>query len=177
MIKFKWARYTWDTKKLPKKAPQPSLRVKLVEPEKVDYTQEFNTIESAYSLDPGWGVGLNVRLEEMQLLSTFSAHDKEKRVRHLHLMDGKRLVGVSLISKHPGFPRSLLSGICIIDEYRCRGAGGFLLYESLKKLEEEGLAEVTAMTKVGISADKFLYNKFDSKREEMVEDPEPLFTE
>ncbi len=176
MIKIKWVKYTWDLNKLPKNDPLMSLRVKLVEPEKVDLNAEFKAMESAYALDTGWGVGLEYRLEELQILCSFCAQDKEKRVRHLHLMDGKRLVGVSLVSKHMEFPRNLLSGVCIIDEYRCRGAGSLLLYKSLKKLHEEGLSEATAVTKTGISADKFLYGKFDSKRAEMTEDAEPLFT-
>ncbi len=55
-------------------------------------------------------------------------------------------------------------GISVLNEYRCRGLGTVLLYESLRRLRERGLDQVRVVTKKGVTADRYLYPKFGSTR-------------
>jgi ribosomal protein S18 acetylase RimI-like enzyme len=52
----------------------------------------------------------------------------------------------------------------VLNEYRCRGLGTYLLQESLRRLKERGLEEARVVTRKGLTADRYLYPKFGGER-------------
>ena len=56
-------------------------------------------------------------------------------------------------------------GVCVLNEYRCRGLGTFILHESLRRLKERGLEEARVVTRKGLPADRYLYPKFGGLRD------------
>lgn len=83
--------------------------------------------------------------------------------------DGRRLVGLSSLTWDPDSERHLVSGVCVFEEYRCRGGGKALLLRSLTRLKEHGLDSASVVTREGKSASKFLYPKFSSENQEIDE--------
>ena len=55
-------------------------------------------------------------------------------------------------------------GVCVLNEYRCRGLGTYLLHDSLRRLHERGLEEARLVTRKGLPADRYLYPKFGGVR-------------
>jgi ribosomal protein S18 acetylase RimI-like enzyme len=62
-------------------------------------------------------------------------------------------------------------GICVLNEYRSRGIGSFLLYKSLQHLKEKGLKTAHVLTRRGVTAERFLYPKFGSTKSALTVEP------
>ena len=80
-------------------------------------------------------------------------------------MHGTRIIGASLLDPDPEAESNLVTGPCILNEYRSRGIGTALLYLSLRALRDAGLSEARALTKGNVPAAKFVYTKFESVNE------------
>lgn len=76
--------------------------------------------------------------------------------------DGRRLVGLSSLVWDEAAPRHLISGVCVFEEYRCRGGGKALLLRSLHRLKSHNLTSARLITRENLTAAKFLYPKFSS---------------
>ncbi|MDR0533050.1 MAG: GNAT family N-acetyltransferase [Verrucomicrobiales bacterium] len=169
MFKPEWIRFNWDLKKLPADAPQAGngLEVRLGEEEEAQAITIV--VERAYQAEQGWGVVRPQRLKELK--EVILRGMDEKNIKVLVLQDGRRIVGASVLCTEADAPRQLVSGICVLEEYHCRGWGSLLLWRSLKFLSEQGLDKASVVTRSNVNAFKHLYPKYHSTRERLEELP------
>lgn len=166
----RFARFTWNLDKfgaVPRAVLDPHYRVRPAEDE--EQAAARTVVKTAFALDPQWGDTyklLRAMFEEQ--IESESAADT---LRHLVVTHGSRIIGASILSTDPAAANHLVSGPCILNEYRNRGLATALLYESLAALKQAGLKRAGGVTKIGTLAAKFLYLKFGSAVEPY--EPEP----
>jgi len=167
MFKPEWIRFNWDLKKLDQDEPKlgGSLEIRKAEPG--EWLQVFTVVERSYQAEQGWGVVRSDRIRELRDLLNKGMEDK--KIEALVLQDGRRIIGASALLAEEGIPRSLVTGVCVLEEYRCRGAGVALLWKSLKHLADKGLERASVVTRSNLTACKFLYPKFDGTSEKLEE--------
>jgi GNAT superfamily N-acetyltransferase len=73
---------------------------------------------------------------------------------------GARVIGASVLDLDPAAEAHLVTGPCILHEYRSRGFGTALLQQSLERLHREGLQQVFALARVNSTAARYVYPKF-----------------
>ncbi len=73
---------------------------------------------------------------------------------------GSRVIGASVLDASADAEFHLVTGPCILHEYRCRGLGAALLHQSLERLHEEGLHTARALARLNSTAARFVYPKF-----------------
>lgn len=117
----------------------------------------------AYTAEVAWSTQLDDRLALVDRLIKDRLADGT--AEFLVLRHGSRIIAASALIDDPAADTQLASGVCVMDEYRNRGLGAFLLYESLTKLKASGLKSAAVVTRVGVTAERYLYGKFGGKRE------------
>lgn len=154
-----WQRFTWDLNKIPKGESDPPspyiLRPALAEEE--DIVQKV--VSTAMSTDSGWGDVQKVLLERVRKHIS-QAFEKDEPGQCLALLHGSRIIGCSVISPDSAADNNLVTGPCILHEYRSRGLGSFLLSASLAALREAGLKTAYGVTRDKTIAARFIYPKF-----------------
>ena len=163
MFRDQWFRFSWNLKDLPKYEHNITGRMRLRQStDEDDIDVIWDVIVRAYTTDQGWGSGMTDRLEKVEK----AVRNKNgEKLTFIILEDGKCIVGVSGIL--PAANPQLVTGVCVLEEYRCRGYGTAILYASLKHLADQGLSEASVITKTRIHALKYLYPKFGGKAEPM----------
>jgi GNAT superfamily N-acetyltransferase len=78
----------------------------------------------------------------------------------LLIAHGHRIIGVSILDMRPEAPYHLLSGPWVLTEYRNRGFGSALLHASLEQLANQGITEVSGVTRGNTTSSRFVYPKF-----------------
>ena len=81
------------------------------------------------------------------------------------------MIGTSAFRDSGDKVSNLPLGVCVLNEYRCRGLGTYLLYDSLRRLRDRGLKEARLVTRKGLPADRYLYSKFGGQRTVLVGAP------
>jgi GNAT superfamily N-acetyltransferase len=116
------------------------------------------TVLTAFSQDLGWTEDSRVYLTglEAKVGAAFST-DPALCVVVQH---GTRVIGASVLSATPDAANHLLTGPCILHEYRSRGIGSVLLHASLRLLRAAGLSEARGLTPTVSPAAKYVYPKF-----------------
>lgn len=165
MIKPTWTQFNWDLTSLSDNPPEHQVRADLRLAEKEDVEKVWVTLESCFYTDQGWSVGLRDKLKDMRELVEEGIEDK--RMSCYILEDGPRIIGVSGMIEKEDFARTLATGVCVLQEYRCRGVGTLLLYHTLKYLKGKGLKSASVVTRSNVAAAKFLYPKFGSVSEQL----------
>jgi ribosomal protein S18 acetylase RimI-like enzyme len=119
-------------------------------------------VSRSLSMEPAWSDDLaaRVRLAEEIIHTAFPAGE----VAFVAVKHGARIIGTAAIRDAGDKVSNLPLGVCVLNEYRCRGLGTYLLHESLRRLKERGLEQARLMTKKGLTADRFLYPKFGGTR-------------
>ena len=84
---------------------------------------------------------------------------------------GARVIGASVLDAAADAEYNLITGPCILHEYRSRGFGSALLQQSLERLREDGLHRAIALARVNSTAARFVYPKFGGAAEPIVETP------
>ena len=177
----RWVRFTWDLNRLPA-APAPLSPPYAVRPVggREDRAAVWKVIADSLALDPAW----NETFSEVRPLlrahadGVFDAGRGPRRAEAspapgcLALTHGARIVGVSVFVPDPETDNHLLTGPCVLGEYRNRGLGTCLLDRTLRELRAAGLARVHGLTKLGAGAARFVYPKFGGQRADL--EPEPL---
>ena len=157
---LRWKRFAWDLTKLPdfesRLSPAYSVRSAARDEEKIVHRVIF----TAFGLDSAWGDSLSqVRgFIEAQLASSF-AH---RAVPCLVITHGSRIIAASALNVSEDAPSHLISGPCVLSEYRSRGIGSTLLHESLEHLKTAGLHTAYGICKDNVPASRFIYPKFGS---------------
>jgi ribosomal protein S18 acetylase RimI-like enzyme len=157
-----WVQYSWDLARLPAEAPKLAPR----------YTAEAATLDDrpllqaavsrSLSMEPAWSDDLAARIRLADEIINVAFPGGEAAfvaIRH-----GARIIAAAAIRESADKISNLPLGVCVLNEYRCRGLGTFLLYESLRRLCDKGLETARLVTKKGLPADRFLYPKFSSTR-------------
>ncbi len=93
-------------------------------------------------MEPAWSDDLaaRVRLAEEIVANEWPAGE----VTFIAIKHGARIIAASSIRDSGDKVSNLPLGVCVLNEYRCRGLGTYLLHESLRRLKERGLEEARA---------------------------------
>ncbi len=157
-----WVQFTWNLKKLPAESPRLDARYSAEAATPEDRALLLAAITRSLSMEPAWSDDLaaRVRLAEGIIANEWPAGE----VTFLAIKHGARVVGASAFRDSGDKVSNLPLGVCVLNEYRCRGIGTFLLHETLRRLKERGLEEARLVTRKGLPADRYLYPKFGGER-------------
>lgn len=156
----RWKRFTWDLQKFaPSESALPGrYQVRAAQPHEQKAVSEV--ILSSYSSDPAWSdVFRDFRATlSAQIEMVFDREETPATV----ICHGQRIIAASALTTLPDFEHHLLSGPCVVMEYRNRGLGTALLAFSLSLLRQAGLSQAHGIAKHNVAAAKFIYPKFGS---------------
>jgi predicted N-acetyltransferase YhbS len=157
----RWKRFTWDLSQLPKYEPQIASYFNIRTASRDEEKVVRNVIFTAFGLDSAWGDAFKLvrGYIEAQLTSSFL----HRAVPCLVITHGVRIIAASALNVAEDAPSHLISGPCVLSEYRSRGLGTALLHESLSHLKTAGLTQAAAISKDSVPAARFVYPKFGSK--------------
>lgn len=160
----RWKRYTWDLSLLPKYEPNVASCFTIRTASRDEEKAIRNVIFTAFGLDTAWGDAFKqVRgFIEAQVTTSFL----HRAVPCLVITHGARIIAASALNVNEDAPSNLISGPCVLSEYRSRGLGTALLYESLSHLKTAGLTQASGICKDAVPAGKYVYPKFGSKNVE-----------
>lgn len=85
---------------------------------------------------------------------------KAKQKRSLAVYHGDRMIAGTVYLLKEEEPVQLVSGPCVLSEYRNRGIGLWLLQYSLYDLQSQGVKKVSGICKQHSILGKYLYPKF-----------------
>lgn len=157
-MREKWTRFRWKLTNFPggdgaELGPYTFRRAEESEASIVE-----RTILTAFSQDSGWSDDSRVFVESLEpkLETAFG----EGPPLCLVVQHGSRIIGASLLTAAVDAPNHLLTGPCILHEYRSRGIGSVLLHASLDALRESGLSIAHGLAPRLSPAAKYVYPKF-----------------
>jgi predicted N-acetyltransferase YhbS len=156
----RWRRFVWELAKLSAVDGSLPTHYHLRAATREEEKPVHRVIFSAFSLDSSWSDALQNFREslEAQIEAAF-AHEN---VPALVICHGQRIIGASALTTSADVENHLLSGPCVLMEYRNRGLGTALLQYSLKQLQNAGLEQACGISKENVVASKFIYPKFGS---------------
>jgi hypothetical protein len=162
MILSSWVQYSWDLKNLPADGPKLAPRYTVETASQEDRELLIAAVTRSFSMESGWSDDLNARIKltEEIVQGAFVAGE----VSFVAIKHGSRVIGASAIRDAADKVSNLPLGVAVLNEYRCRGLGSFLLFESLRRLRDRGLDSARVVTKKGVPADRYLYSKFGGVR-------------
>jgi len=118
----------------------------------------LRVVESSYDLDPEWS-GCDKHVEQSVIPEARKALAGAGEC--LFILHGNRVIAASVYNAEPGDGEvHLVSGPCVLIEYRNRGIGGSLLGATLDALRACGLNEALGRTRPNGPSAKFLCRKF-----------------
>lgn len=158
-----WLRFEWDLAQLPADAGKSLPPFVLRPADKADEEVVKKVAISAFSMDTGWG-DVRTAISEKMSAHIASAFDKEPPACVV-LQHGARIIGVSVLDRSENADNHLLTGPCILHEYRSRGLASLLLKASLDTLRTAGLKHAYGIARDKTAAARFVYPKFGSKSE------------
>lgn len=118
---------------------------------------------SAYSMDSTWG-NTTRQLENYLRTSVERSFSKDSPAC-IVLQHGTRVIAASAFMTEADADNHLLTGPCVLHEYRSRGLGSVLLQITLFALREAGLSGAYGLTRDHTAASRFLYPKFGGRPE------------
>ena len=168
----RWRRFIWDLTKLPPQKPALPKHYTLRAATRDEARTVRILIFSAFSLDTAWSDAFVIFRDqlEQQLENSFS----REPVPALVITHGQRIIAASALDTDAGAETNLISGPCVLVEYRNRGFGTALLYGSLSQLKQAGLKRCKGFCKETAPATKFVYPKFGSTNESFEFIPTPV---
>lgn len=175
-----WTRFSWDLTRLAPVYPAIDshyrIRLATADDEKVVRTVVF----SAFTLDQSWNFLLRDIREKLEdsLGEVFHGkqperHEKVDRGDRLCLVvtHGSRIIGASALTMARDADNHLLTGPCILMEYRNRGLATALLAQSLLTLRDAGATTAHGLTKAASQTAQFIYSKFGSVNQPHEDEP------
>jgi hypothetical protein len=153
-----WLRFKWDLGVLAdtETPSHPPFIVRLAERDEASVVQKV--VHSAFSMDASWG-DTTKNLEEYLRVGVAASLSTDP-VHCIVLQHGSRVIGASAFSIDPAETNNLLTGPCILHEYRSRGLGSWMLELSLLALRDHGMKQAYGVSRVYTPSAKFLYPKF-----------------
>ena len=164
-----WVQFSWDLKKLPAEVPKLAPNYTVETASLDDRIPLVAAVTRSFSMESAWSDDLKerIRLTEEIVNTAFTAGE----VSFVAVKHGTRIVGAAAMRDSGDKVSNLPLGVTVLNEYRCRGLGTCLLYESLRRLRENGLEQARVVTKKGVPADRYLYPKFGGARTVLVGAP------
>lgn len=162
MVNTLWVQFSWNLEKLPSESPKIDSRY-VAESATLDEREELVAmLTRSYMMESGWGHDLKDRLTLVdEIVNTdFPANE----VSFLAVKHGPRIIAATAIRDMADKLSNFPVGVCVLNEYRCRGLGLYLLYDGLKRLRERDLTTACLITKKALPAERFLYRKYESVR-------------
>jgi ribosomal protein S18 acetylase RimI-like enzyme len=158
-----WQRFHWNPGK-DLEASRPELPPFVFRPaDEEERETALKVVSSALMMERAWtGTATEFARDLERRCEEAFDHKPPACVVVLH---GSRVIGASLLDLSPDAEFHLISGPCILHEYRSRGLGSALLHQSLERLRDEGLSAVTAMARVNSTAARYIYPKFGGEAE------------
>jgi len=166
---IQWIRFEWDLTKGDFDRPVAASHYQLRSASADEGDAVLKVVTSSFSVDAFWA-DAGVFFGDYLKRSVEACFDG-KEVRCIVATHGSRIIGVSALNPSPDAPYHLLTGTCVLHEYRSRGIGSELLRGSLAHLRELGLTTAYAMTLDRSAAAKFVYPKFNGIGRPIEEDP------
>lgn len=164
---IKLVRFRWNLLDLPADLPAFPKPYKLRGAEKHELPDAIGVVKASYNLDPEWS-GYGKHLDSVVLPGLKESFEDD--VFCLFVFHGNRVIAASAFAPEPGDGDHLVSGPCVLVEYRNRGIGGALLAATLAALREKGVKSATGQTRPGTPSAKYLFSKFGG---EAVPSPAP----
>ncbi len=154
-----WLRFTWDLEKIPsgENAVETPYSLRPATSEETETIQKVTA--TSFSMDSGWG-DLQSPFVERIRKQVAAAFGKEARNQCLALLHGSRIIGSSVLCLDPDATTHLMTGPCVLHEYRSRGLGSQLLHATLHALRESGLKTAHGITRDKTITARFIYTKF-----------------
>lgn len=151
------ARFRWNLAELtPGSVPMPGpYTVRPAGEQEIE--DALRVVQAGYNLDPEWS-GCAKHIDEVVLPAVRKAFAGEATC--LFLQHGNRVIAASAYDPEPADGVHLVTGPCVLIEYRNRGIGGALLHATLEALRARGLKEAVGQTRPGTPSAKFLCSKF-----------------
>jgi hypothetical protein len=154
-------RFAWDLKALPDGAGEISAPFVLRHAGEQEADEVLTLVQASYNLDPEWS-GCASHIKDTVLPGVMRTLAKEPSC--LFVQHGNRVIAASVYDCEPGKDGvHLVSGPCVLIEYRSRGIGAALLGATLEALRNRGLNEATGHTKPKSPSAKYLFTKFGGK--------------
>ena len=125
--------------------------------DKQELEDALGVVQASYNLDPEWS-GAAKHIEEVVLPGVKKAFEDE--AYGLFVQHGNRVVAASIYQPQPEDGIHLVTGPCVLIEYRNRGIGGALLAATLQALKSHGVTEAVGQTRPFTPSAKFLCTKF-----------------
>ena len=163
-----WLCFEWKTSGLAKsEAAFPSLTLRPAEKSEEDGVAK--AIKSAFWMDSAWADVSRPLTEKLavDLEAAFSLPEPSCVV----LIHGTRVIGASVLDPNPDAANHLLSGPCILHEYRNRGLASGLLAASLAFLEKREVPLARGLTRANSLTARFIYLKFGGLPHPFLGDP------
>ena len=155
------ARFSWNLKELPQSAAEMPAPFTLRTAGEQEREEAISLVQSSYNLDPEWS-GCASHIASTVLPDSIKALAKEPTC--LFVLHGNRVIATSIYDPEPEAGGvHLISGPCVLIEYRSRGIGGALLGATLEALRERGVSEVIGQTRPKSASAKYLCTKFGGK--------------
>jgi RimJ/RimL family protein N-acetyltransferase len=158
----RWVQFTWNLEKLPATAPGLDSRYEDGVATPADRELLDAAFDRSYSMEPAWSTEFKSRLDLVTQI--IDEHLESDPARFPVVRHGNRIIAAAVIQENAENNSNLPLGICVLNEYRCRGIGTFLLHKCLSLLKEKGLKSAQVLTLKGVTAERYLYPKFDGKR-------------
>ncbi|MEO6054649.1 MAG: GNAT family N-acetyltransferase [Chthoniobacterales bacterium] len=158
MILISWMRFGWDLKKSDLATNQIPSPFHIRKAEADEESTVHKTVNSAFSIDGAWSDAWKTLKESVEhsITESFARNDGSCLV----ITHGIRIIGASVMDPNPAVENNLLTGPCILHEYRSRGLGTLLLRESLRYLKDAGLEKAHGISRDRTVAARFVYKKF-----------------
>jgi GNAT superfamily N-acetyltransferase len=125
--------------------------------DKPELEEALRVVKASYNLDHEWS-GCGKHIEEVVLPGVIKAFEDE--AYGLFVQHGNRVIAASIYQPQPEDGIHLVTGPCVLIEYRNRGIGGALLAATLQALKAHGVNEAVGQTRPLTPSAKFLCIKF-----------------
>ena len=163
-----WIRFVWDLKSLPAELELSKAPLVLRAVAKEDLSSVIKVVRSSFSMDTGWA-DIHKQLLD-KIVEKVEASFEGKESPGVVLQHGQRIIGCSILNLSEEADNNLVTGPCILHEYRSRGLGSALLGASLLALREAGLRRALGLTRGKTVCGRYLYPKFGGTSEPWTSD-------
>lgn len=128
----------------------------------------IKVVRSSFSMDTGWA-DIHKQLLD-KIIERVEASFDSGATPGVVLQHGQRIIGCSILNLSEEADNNLITGPCILHEYRSRGFGSALLGASLLALREAGLRRALGLTREKTVSGRYLYPKFGGTSEPWTSD-------
>ena len=161
-----WRRFSWDLAKLAPVYSAIDSHYRIRQASLDDERAVRSVVFSAFTLDPNWNFSLNEIRVQLETALDAVFHEKLEKEKSdplcLVVTHGNRIIGASAFTTGHDVDNHLLTGPCILNEYRNRGLATGLLAQTLSALRDLRVGVAFGLTTQDSPAAEFIYPKFGS---------------